>query len=286
MTGFGKTVAEKNKISVEVEVKSVNSRFLEIFLKLPPILSDREYEFREIIRSKIKRGKINVIVQLKRNGNDDLSNINKTRLRNYITLVKEIKKTAKLKDELKLEHILNNREIISASENTLSESEFNFVKRVLKQAADELMNMRKIEGKELAKDLSKRIKLIENMVVSVERKFKATVKSHFKKLKERLHTLLKDPGIDEQRLNLEMAIMADKADITEECVRLRSHLKFFLESMNNQADPGKKLNFLCQELNREANTISSKSISTFITHKSILIKEEIEKIREQIQNIE
>ncbi len=286
MTGFGKSVAEKNKISIEAEVKSVNSRFLEIFLKLPPLLSDREYEFREIIRSKIKRGKINVIVQLKRNGNDDLSKINKTRLRNYITLVKEIKKTAKLKDELKLEHILSNREIISASENTLSESEFNFVKQVLKQAVDELVNMRKIEGKELAKDLSKRIKLIENMVVSVERKFKATVNSHFKKLKERLHKLLKDPEIDEQRLNLEMAIMADKADITEECVRLKSHLKFFLESMNNQADPGKKLNFLCQELNREANTISSKSISTFITHKSILIKEEIEKIREQIQNIE
>lgn len=286
MTGFGKSVTEKNKISIEAEVKSVNSRFLEIFLKLPPLLSDREYEFREIIRSKIKRGKINVIVQLKRNGNDDLSKINKTRLRNYITLVKEIKKTAKLKDELKLEHILSNREIISASENTLSESEFNFVKQVLKQAVDELVNMRKIEGKELAKDLSKRIKLIENMVVSVERKFKATVNSHFKKLKERLHKLLKDPEIDEQRLNLEMAIMADKADITEECVRLKSHLKFFLESMNNQADPGKKLNFLCQELNREANTISSKSISTFITHKSILIKEEIEKIREQIQNIE
>ncbi|MCH9028539.1 MAG: DUF1732 domain-containing protein [Bacteroidetes bacterium] len=98
--------------------------------------------------------------------------------------------------------------------------------------------------------------------------------------------LTKDTNVDDQRLKLELAMIADKADITEECVRLKSHLKFFIESMNKQPEPGRKLNFLCQELNRETNTISSKSISTSITHKAVLIKEEIEKIREQIQNIE
>ena len=286
MTGFGKASAEKNGVTADIEVKSVNSRFLEIYLKLPSVLSDKEYEFREILRSKIKRGKINVIVQFKRNGNNDISKINKAGLQNYITLVKEIKKTAKLKDDLKLEHILSNREIISASENTLSNNEFGFIKKVLKQAIDEFVNMRKDEGKELARDLTRRIKLIEKMVVSIEKKMKVSVTSHFNKLQERLGSLLKDSEQDEQKLNMELAIMADKADITEECVRLKSHLKFFIESMIKHTDPGKKLNFLCQELNREANTISSKSISTFITHKSILIKEEIEKIREQIQNIE
>lgn len=286
MTGFGKAVAEKNNVSADIEIKSVNSRFLEIYLKLPPVLSDREYEFREILRSKLKRGKINVVVQFRRNGNGEVSKINKTKLDNYVALVKEIKKTAKLKDDLKLEHILSNREVISASENTLNETEFNFIKRVFKKATDELVIMRKDEGKELARDLTKRINHIEKMVNFIEGKFKSTVKSHFKKLMTRLKILMKDSELDEQRLNLELAIIADKADITEECVRLKSHLKFFIESMNNQTDPGKKLNFLCQELNREANTISSKSISTFITHKSILVKEEIEKIREQIQNIE
>jgi len=191
-----------------------------------------------------------------------------------------------LNDNIKLDHILSNRDIISSSENTLTETEFNFVKKVLRQAIDQFLNMRKDEGKELAKDLTKRIKLIGKMVESIEKKFKSSVTAHFDKLKERLESLTKESEIDEQRLSLELAVMADKADVTEECVRLKSHLKFFIESLEKQNDPGRKLNFLCQELNRETNTISSKSISTFITHKAILIKEEIEKIREQIQNIE
>jgi len=286
MTGFGKANAEKNNISVEVEIKSVNSRFLEVFVKLPPVLSDREYDIREVLRSKIKRGKINVVIHLNRNGENDLSKFNKQRLESYITLLNKIKRTAKLNDNIKLDHILSNRDIISSSENTLTETEFNFVKKVLRQAIDQFLNMRKDEGKELAKDLTKRIKLIGKMVESIEKKFKSSVTAHFDKLKERLESLTKESEIDEQRLSLELAVMADKADVTEECVRLKSHLKFFIESLEKQNDPGRKLNFLCQELNRETNTISSKSISTFITHKAILIKEEIEKIREQIQNIE
>jgi len=260
MTGYGKGSAVKNNISAEVEIKSVNSRFLELFLKLPPLLSDREYEMREILKSKIKRGKINVTVQLKRNGNNDLAMVNETKLNKYISLIEKIKKTAGIKEEIKLEHIINNREIISSSDISLSETEF--------------------------KDLTKRIKTIERRVVLIEKEFKKSVINHFKKLKERLKTLTGEAQLDEQRLNLELAAIADKADITEECVRLKSHLKFFIDSMNKQAEPGRKLNFLCQELNRETNTISSKSISTSLTHNAVLIKEEIEKIREQIQNIE
>ena len=286
MTGYGKGNAAKNNFSAEVEIKSVNSRFLELFLKLPPLLSDKEYEMREILKSKIKRGKINVTVQLKRNGNNDLAMVNETKLKEYISLIDKIKKTAGIKEEIKIEHLLNNREIISSSDVSLSETEFNLVKKALKTAVDELLNMRKDEGKELAKDLTKRIKAIEKRVVLIEKEFKKSVNSHFKKLKERLKTLTGEAELDEQRLNLELAAIADKADITEECVRLKSHLKFFIDSMNKQAEPGRKLNFLCQELNRETNTISSKSISTSLTHNAVLIKEEIEKIREQIQNIE
>jgi uncharacterized protein (TIGR00255 family) len=286
MTGYGKGSAVKNNLSAEVEIKSVNSRFLELFLKLPSLLSDKEYELREILKSKIKRGKINVTVQLKRNGNNDLAMVNETKLKEYISLIEKIKKTAGIKEEIKIEHILNNREIISSSDISLSETEFNLVKKALKSAVDELLKMRKDEGKELAKDLSKRIQRIEGKVVLIEKEFKKSVTGHFKKLRERLRSLTGEAELDEQRLNLELAVIADKADITEECVRLKSHLKFFIDSMNKQAEPGRKLNFLCQELNREANTISSKSISTSLTHNAVLIKEEIEKIREQIQNIE
>jgi uncharacterized protein (TIGR00255 family) len=286
MTGFGKSSTGKNNVLAEVELKSINSRFLEVFLKLPPILSDREYELREIIKSKIKRGKINAVVQLKRNGNNDLAKVNDIKLKDYISLVEKIKKIAKIKEDLKLEHILSNREVISSSEITIAEAEFKLVKKALRGSIDELLIMKKDEGQELTKDLTKRIKMIEKLVSSIEKEFKKSVNSYFNKLKKRIKTLTKESDVDDQRLNLELAVIADKADITEECVRLKSHLKFFIDSMNKQLEPGRKLNFLCQELNRETNTISSKSISTSITHKSVLIKEEIEKIREQIQNIE
>jgi len=146
--------------------------------------------------------------------------------------------------------------------------------------------MKRNEGVELSKDLTKRIRSIEKKVVSIENGFKKNVNSYYKNLRQRIKNLTKEKEIDNQRVNLELAIIADKADLTEECVRLKSHLKFFIDSMNKHSQSGKKLNFLCQELNREANTISSKAVATSITHKAVLIKEEIEKIREQIQNIE
>ena len=146
--------------------------------------------------------------------------------------------------------------------------------------------MRQNEGKELAKDLKRRIKIIDKKVTEIQNESGKSAKSYFDRLKERMQSLVEDITAYSDRLELELALIADKSEITEECVRLRSHLKFFLESMDKDKEPGRKLNFLCQEMNREANTISSKTISTEITHNSVLIKEEIEKIREQIQNIE
>jgi len=285
MTGFGKGSAEKNKISADVELKSVNSRFLEIFIKLPPQLSDRDYELREILKSKIKRGKISAIIQFKRNDNS-ITVVNDEKLKDYTAFLQKVRKLAKINEELKLEHLLNNRDIFLSSDSTVSDADFNVVKKALKIAIDELLKMKKSEGEELKKDLSRRLKTIEKKVASIKNEFKKSVNIYFNKLKVRVKLLTKDTNVDDQRLKLELAMIADKADITEECVRLKSHLKFFIESMNKQPEPGRKLNFLCQELNRETNTISSKSISTSITHKAVLIKEEIEKIREQIQNFE
>jgi uncharacterized protein (TIGR00255 family) len=286
MTGYGRGSAVKNNFSVEIELKSVNSRFLEIFLKLPPSLTDRDYEFREIIKSKIQRGKINGVIQLKTSTKNEFARVNEDRLKDYIAQINKVKKAAHIDDELKLEHILNNRDIISSADIEIMESEFDVVKRALRNATTDLLKMKKDEGVELSKDLNKRIKTIEQKVTSIENGFKKGVNNYYKKLQQRVKVLTKESEVDNQRLNLELAVIADKADLTEECVRLKSHLKFFVDSMNKHSQPGKKLNFLCQELNREANTISSKSVATSITHKAVLIKEEIEKIREQIQNIE
>lgn len=286
MTGYGRGIAAKNKTTVEVELKSVNSRFLEIFLKLPFILSDREYELREILKKKIKRGKLNGVIQLKREGADETARVNEKKLKDYLVLIEKVKKTAKIKEELKLEHILNNNDIISSPDSGITDAEFNLVKNAFSTAIDELIKMKKNEGNELSKDLAKRINSIESKVLSIEKEFRKSVSDYHQKLKERVENLIQNSNTDDTRLELELALIADKADITEECVRLKSHLKFFLEGLLKEKEPGRKLNFLCQELNRETNTISSKSISTSITHKAVLIKEQIEKIREQIQNIE
>lgn len=286
MTGYGKGSAQNENFTSEAEAKSVNSRFLEISLKLPSSLMNREYEIREFIKSKIARGKLSVFILLKNNGSDNNSLfVNKEKLKNYLSQIKELKKAAKINEKIKLEHLLFNKDIFSVPELDLSDSEFDLVKKALDIALAELLKMKKSEGKELGKDLTARIKLIEDKLTIIENESKLSVNDYFAKLKERISTLIADFSADNDRLNQELAIIADKADITEESVRLRSHLKFFLESLN-EAEPGRKLNFLCQEMNREANTISSKTISTLITHSSVFIKEEIEKIREQIQNIE
>jgi uncharacterized protein (TIGR00255 family) len=287
MTGFGKGSAGNSKLSAEVEVKSVNSRYLDISLKMSSALSNKEYEIRELIRSKVKRGKIAVIVQIKTSGLvEGETALDKEKLNNFISLLKEIKKTAKLTDKIKLEHLISNRELFLSENTNFTEIEFEFVKRALSDSLDQLIEMKKNEGKELAKDLRKRIEIISDKVEAVQRESIASVAEYFEKLKEKIKLLVQDITPYNDRLELELAVIAERAEITEECVRLKSHLKFFLDSLDKGEEPGRKMNFLCQEMNREANTISSKSISTDITHNIVLVKEEIEKIREQIQNIE
>ena len=288
MTGYGKGTASNGKWQADVEVKSINSRYLEVFLKYPPLLANKEYELRELIKSKIKRGKLNVSIQNKKNGfEDEAVSLDESRLKNYLALIKKIKKSAKITDKIKLDHILMSRDIFSASVEEISESDFEVIKKSVLLSLDSLLQMKKNEGNELEKDLKKRIKSIEKYLDLIEKDAQPSVGEHFAKYKEKVKNLLEDnAGINNDRLETELAMMAERADITEECVRLRSHIKFLLSSVDKEEDPGRKLNFLCQEMNREANTISAKTLSTAITHNSVHIKEEIERIREQIQNIE
>ena len=288
MTGYGKGVAANGGLSAEVEVKSVNSRYLDISLKLPSSLLNKEYDVREFIKTKITRGKLSVIIQLKKIEDEtEIVPIDKDKLKSYIQLIKEIKKTAKLSEKIKLDHLLLNRDLFTSGNNVeYSEAEFQLIKKALGAALDQLKKMKKNEGLELAKDLKKRILMIENRLNEIEADYKKAIPEQFEKLKGRVKSMIENISEFSDRLELELAVIADRSEITEECVRLRSHLKFFLESIDKDDDPGRKLNFICQEMNRETNTIASKSISTPVTHNSVLIKEEIEKIREQIQNIE
>jgi uncharacterized protein (TIGR00255 family) len=287
MTGYGKGSISKNKTSAEAEVKSVNSRFFEVSLKLPSILFPYDYEIREFIKTKVQRGKVSVVIHFKKDGVENgFVSIDEKKLLNHLSLIKKIKKAAGIKGEITLEHLLGSKEIFTSQDAELSKAEFEIVKSALNKALDKLVIMKKKEGAELSRDLSARIENIISNVSAIETEFRKSINEYHDKLKQRIQELTGNPEINEDRLNIELALIADRADITEECVRLRSHLKFFKETLKNEKEPGKKLNFLCQEMNRETNTISSKSISTSIIHSSVLIKEEIEKIREQIQNIE
>ena len=287
MTGYGKGSSDKGNWFIDADVKSVNSRYLEIYFKLPSSLLSKEYELRDLIKNKIKRGKLSVNIQMKRNGiNDDAVLFDEVKLKNYLALIKQVKKSAKLPDKLKLDHLLMSRDLFLSGATELSDEEFEYMKKTLGQALDNLLKMKSKEGTELAKDLKKRLKNIEKKLDLIEKETGSSVNENFEKYKEKVKTLIKDASNFNERLELELAILAERSDITEECVRLRSHIKMFLDSLNKEDDPGRKLNFICQEMNRETNTISSKTLSTSITHSSVLIKEEIERMREQIQNIE
>lgn len=288
MTGYGKSTASNGKWDVDTEVKSINSRYLEVFIKYPPVLATKEYEIREVVKSRIKRGKLNLNIQIRKSGvEDDDFSLNEEKLKGYLALIKKIKKTAKLSDKIKLDHILMSKDIFTVPLEEISEKDFEIIKSSINESLDSLIKMKKAEGSELEKDLKKRIKSISKYLTSIEEQAKSEVSEHFEKYKEKIKNLLEESEkINNERLETELALIAERADITEECVRLRSHIKFFLDSINKDDDPGRKLNFLCQEMNREANTISAKTLSTSISHNSVYIKEEIERIREQIQNIE
>jgi uncharacterized protein (TIGR00255 family) len=287
MTGYGKGSTDFGSWFIDADVKSVNSRYLEVYLKLPSSLISREYELRDLIKTKIKRGKLSVNIQMKRNGvNDDAVLFDEVKLKNYLALIKQVKKSARLSDKIKLEHLLMSRDLFLTGAVELSDEEFDAVKKTLLTALKNLLEMKSKEGTELSKDLKKRLKSIEKKLDLIEKETGDSVNENFVKYKEKVRSLIEESSNFNDRLELELAILAERSDITEECVRLRSHIKMVFSSLNKEDDPGRKLNFLCQEMNREANTISSKTLSTSITHSSVHIKEEIERMREQIQNIE
>lgn len=288
MTGYGKGEATKNGITFTVELRSVNNRFLEISSRVPRSLQQRENEIRDIVRSKIARGKITISVNKEEEENNELAiSVDKERTKAIYRLLSQLRKTAKIKEPVKLEHLLHFSEIFTTQEVEEDETEWKIFLQALHTALDDLKAMRMKEGAELSKDLKRRIEHLNATIDTVESLSVQRIPEERKKLQERIAAMLEDKSIiDNQRLELEIALLSDRLDVTEECVRFRSHNKFFLEALNSKESEGRKLNFLIQEMNREANTIGSKCNDVQIAHLVVGIKEELEKIREQLQNIE
>ncbi len=289
MTGYGRAELSKRGMSVSAEVRSVNSRYLEVTSRLPRTLSHREKDVKEIVRSFLSRGSLNITVKIEKESNGETPlKVNTSAVKSYYKLLNELRKTVKLREKVKLEHLLNFSEILEPIDAEETDTkEWELVDETIREALKQLNTMRVNEGRELAKDFVKRIQWIDKTLNEIERLSVERIPTERKRLQERIAQLLEDKSIiDQNRLELEIALLADKLDITEECVRYRTHNKFFLEAIKTEETPGRKLNFLIQEMNREANTIGSKANEAAIAHLVVKIKEELERIREQLQNIE
>ncbi len=289
MTGYGRVEILKHGLTVTVEVRGVNSRFLDVTTRLPQSLSGRESDIKEIVRSHVNRGKASVLVTLV-SESDTIAplEVNAEAAKGYYKLLNQLRKVVKIRERVKLGHLLQFSEILEAKESKeIDERQWKVVEEALQKAMSEFNAMRIKEGAELEKDLARRLHWMDEAIDQIERLSKERIPEERKRLHERIAQLLEDKVVvDQNRLELEVALLADKLDVTEECVRYRSHDKFFLETMANEDSAGRKLSFLVQEMNREANTIGSKANDATIAHLVIKLKEELEKIREQLQNIE
>ncbi len=289
MTGYGNGEATANGITFTVELRSVNNRFLEISSRVPRTLSQRENDIRDIIRAKIARGKVTINATRDDENDGELAiSVDKKKAKSIHTMLTQLRKAVKSKESVKLEHLLHFSEIFESKEVEEEDgAEWKAFEKALIKALDSLKTMRLKEGAELAKDMRSRVREINTRLDTIETLSKQRIPEERTKLQERIGQLVSDKTVvDNQRLELEIALLADKLDVTEECVRFRSHNKFFLEALESKESEGRKLNFMIQEMNREANTIGSKCNDVQIAHLVVGIKEELEKIREQLQNIE
>lgn len=288
MTGFSSGSFQYNGSEISCEIRSVNSRYLEINLKTPRILAEVEDSLKEIVRQKISRGKITVILSFS-SVTPSLENlkVDSSTVVLYKNLLEQIRKIAQIEQPVQLEHLLEFKDILSFEEEFSFEEGFiKALEELLNTCLDALNENRSREGANLKQDVVQRLENINRVLSEIEKLAKDNARVEFEKLYTRLLNMIEEKSIDRNRLELELALISDRVDITEEIIRLKSHLQLFLSNLNAGSPIGKKMNFILQEMHREANTISSKNTMIEISHRIVQIKEEIERIREQVQNIE
>ena len=288
MTGFGRSKLEENSREYIVEIKSVNHKYSDISIKLPRNIMCFEEKIKKIISSNISRGKVDVFITFNNYSNEGKAvAINKELAKNYISELKELANENGLDDKIRVTEITKMPDVLQLKiEDDDSEVIWQELEKCVNQAVSNFVEMREIEGERIKQDLSIRINTVEDLVNRIFSNTTGLIEEYVVKLRERIKEILQTDVVDEARLAQEIVIYADKCSIEEELTRLRSHIAQFRNLLESKEPVGKKIDFLIQEMNRETNTIASKSVKLEITNLAIEIKTVMEDIREQIQNIE
>lgn len=288
MTGFGRSEIVKGNRKISVEIKSVNHRYLEAGIKMPKKLNVFESRMRDLLKKYAARGKIDIFI----NYEDDSENqvnlkFNQNIADEYITIFNNMSEKYNLKNDMTVGGLARFPEVITMDEVQEDEEElWLFIEEAMKAALEQFVNTRILEGENLKKDLLGKLDHMEELVAFVEKRSPEIMKEYRSKLESKVKELLGDTTIDESRIATEVIIYADKICVDEETVRLRSHIEHARKCLNEDGGIGRKMDFIAQEMNREANTTLSKANDIEISNAAIDLKTEIEKVREQIQNIE
>lgn len=288
MTGFGRGYVEREGRKLLLELKGVNHRFLDISMRLPKSLGSLEDPLKRKLQEKLNRGHVDVYLKYQNEAEGSKTvNVDDALLAAYLSSLKRIRKQHALKDDVTLSTVLRMPDVIEAQG---AEDDEDLLKEILFEATDialsEMQKMRVAEGERLKADLSIKLEGMLKEMAAIEQRSPQVVQDYKEKLKARILELTEGAQLDEQRFNTEVAYMADRGSIDEEIVRFKSHVKHFADTLKSGGAIGRKLDFIVQEMNREINTICSKANDMAITNAGIALKGEIEKLREQVQNIE
>ena len=289
MTGFGRAECQEGDYTYQAEIRSVNNRFIEINTRLPKAYVDLEQPLKKLIKTHCSRGSISLTISLgnsnEGSGEWDVKP-NLPLAIQYVDALKQIQDSLGIESEIDLKSVVGLRDIIKIEPVTLDPAKKDLILNITTKVLASLKKMRVEEGENLQKDLAQRIDAIENHAAEIESRHPEVIKEYQEKLNERIKTLNEGLDLDETRLAQEAALLADRSDVTEEMTRLKSHLNQFRNFFNANEPIGRKLEFITQEINREVNTTGSKSSDIIISNRVIEMKSELEKIREQVQNIE
>ena len=288
MTGYGKGEYTQEGLEIVCEIKTVNNRYLDVSIKAPRIFACMEDVIRNTVRRKLTRGHADVFVSVKdKRERPTALSVDLALASSYVAAAKELKTAfPNVEDDLTLSSLLRYPDVLKQEDaQTLDEALTSGVQVALETALDKLNEMRKVEGEKLKEDMLSRLSTIETLVAEISERAPLIQKEYREKLENRVREYLAETTVDEGRLLNEVAVFADRTNIDEELTRLRSHISQF-KSICEEGIVGRKLDFLVQEFNREANTTCSKSNDVTITRAGLALKNEIEKIREQVQNLE